>query len=189
MVGQSANDSTEKLQLPTELNRQALKELVENNLPCKFEECETEISQASSKGDNYLGILYRIDVSRNGKKELTVVVKLPPQNEARREQFFIVPVFQRESMFYDEFYPMIKKFQEQKGINVEQEGFHEVPKCFKTVTVERSEAIFMEDLKGRGFEMFDRFKEVRIDHVSMVMKVLGKFHAISFAIKVSSLNH
>jgi hypothetical protein len=182
-----SNDSTSsgKLELPTELNRQALKEIIENNLPCKFEECEIDISQGSAKGDNYMGVLLRIDVKRNGKKELTVIVKLPPQNEARREQFFVVPVFQRESMFYDDFYPMIKKFQQEKGINVEVDGFHEIPKCYKTITEDRSEAIFMEDLKGKGLEMFDRFKEVNIEHVALVMKVLGKFHAISFALKVS----
>lgn len=42
----------------------------------------------------------------------------------------------------------------------------------------------MADLKLQGFEMFDRHKDITLEHAVLVMKVLGKLHAVSYAIRV-----
>lgn len=79
---------------------------------------------------------------------------------------------------------MLHEFQKSKGLTENSEYFYEFPKCFKTITTEFEEAIVLEDLKQDGYFMFDRFQELTYDRVELVMKVLGKFHAISMAIKV-----
>lgn len=67
---------------------------------------------------------------------------------------------------------------------MEENGFTEYPKCYRTVDVEPSESVFLEDMSVRGFTMIDKSnEEVTADHVRLVMQVLGKFHAISFALK------
>lgn len=170
-------------ELPNQQYQTALNEIIKNNFESPIEDLKVEIAAGSAKGDNYSGILYRISVDDSKGKQLKVIVKIPPTSPARREQFFSRPTFIRESLFYNDIYPMFKQFQEDKGINVKEDGFHQVPVCYKALDEEFSEGIFLEDLRISGFDMFDRFKETTADHVNLVMKTLGKFHAISLAMK------
>ena len=169
--------------LPTEIYRNTLREIVKSNCDVAIEECELKIEAGSAKGDNYIGVIYRVTVKTPTGKTLNVIVKLPPQNLARREEFFAGPCFLREAEFYDVIYPMFVDFQQEKGIDVESDGFHEVPGSFKMLTEDLNEGLFLEDLKASGFEMFDRMKEVTKEHVFRVMEALGKYHALSFAMK------
>lgn len=80
--------------------------------------------------------------------------------------------------------PYFREFEESKGVILEENGFIEYPQCYRTLDIEPSECIFMEDLSVRGFKIIDRCTEVvTADHVRLGMKALGKFHAISFAMK------
>lgn len=165
--------------LPCVEYQQVLRQIIENNCG-SVDDSDIEIEAASAKGDNYIGLLYRALVRG---KNFKVIMKFPPQNAMRREQFMARSCFVRESEFYDAVYPLFKNFQEQKGINVAKEGFHEIPRCYQTLIEEPHEALFMEDLKASKFEMFDRQKDTTAEHVNLVMSALGKFHAISLAIK------
>lgn len=176
-------DAAELHELPAEKYNETLRKIVENKLKVSFGDCKVEISPGSAKGDNYVGLVYRVTVTSPNDDKLNIIAKLPPQCIARREQFVVRPCFVRESLFYDEVYPMYKQFQEEKGIDVAQDGFHEVPEIFASLTDEPFEGLFFEDLKASNFEMFDRLKEVRVDHVNLVMKSLAKMHATGFAIK------
>lgn len=67
---------------------------------------------------------------------------------------------------------------------MEEDGFKEYPKCYQTVDVDLNEGILLEDVSVRGFTMMDRRNgNVTADYVRLVMQSLGKFHAISFAVK------
>lgn len=59
-------------------------------------------------------------------------------------------------------------------------NFIEYPKCYRTIDIENSECLLLEDLCNGGF---GRINEVTSDHVRLVMQNLAKFHAISFALK------
>ena len=183
-MGQIEKDAQSAInELPGEIYQQALKDIIKDNFDSPLEACKILIDAASSKGDNYAGVLHRANVKDPNGKELNVIIKLPPPNAARREQFNVRAIFLRESEFYDSVYPMFKKFQEDKGVDVEKDGFNEVPTCYKSLTEDPCEGLFLEDLKVIGFEMFDRFKDVTVDHVNRVMESLGKLHALSFAIR------
>lgn len=177
--------SQKVLKLPNEFYDEALTEVLENNLDKPLSEYDIVSSAGSMKGDNFLGIVHRIQVidRLNGKVVMSLIVKLPPENAARRNLTDAHNCFVRESNFYSKLYPIYKNFQLEKGINVQHEGFHEVPMCFKALADEPYEALFFEDLKAVGFEMFDRQKEVTKDHVILVLKSLAKLHALYFAIK------
>jgi hypothetical protein len=120
---------------------------------------------------------------KNDEKKLHLIAKLPPQDPARREQFFARPCFLRESEFYEEIYPLYRKFQEEKGVAIDVDGYHNVPFCYKSLTDEPYEGLFFEDLKATNFEMFDRFKDLTEDHVFLAMKAIAKMHAIFFCLK------
>lgn len=62
------------------------------------------------------------------------------------------------------------------------DGFHEFPQCYKTITTEFNECLFIEDLTHSNFKMIDR-DEVTTEHILLVMKTVAKFHAISFCLK------
>lgn len=80
--------------------------------------------------------------------------------------------------------PALRHFELSKLDNFEQHGFTEYPKCYRTVELNINEALIFEDLAVRGFTTIDRrTEEVTVDHLRLVMKVLGKLHAISFAMK------
>lgn len=134
------------------------------------------------KGENFVGVLHRCVAANSIGEKFQVILKIPPINEARRKISFAGPFFDREILFYEKVYPMFEKFQNEKGIP-QNEMFNNVPKCYKILSGEPNEGIFMEDLKIAGFEIFNRFDDLSADHVKAVMRSLGKFHAISFAVK------
>lgn len=75
-------------------------------------------------------------------------------------------------------------FQISKGIIPNENGFNECARCYFSISEEFSECLFLEDLRTRQFEVIVYRKEpITFEHVSLVMAALGKFHAISFALK------
>ncbi|KAJ6638157.1 hypothetical protein Bhyg_10890 [Pseudolycoriella hygida] len=177
------------LELPTESSRTHLNEIITSILDTN--DFNLNISMGSSVGDNYIGVVYRVKATKNDRNDskdgksgnLSVIVKLPPQNAARREQFFVGPCFVREIWIYDELLPLFQQFQKGKGIDTTVDGFFEFAKCYRTVGTEMDEALFFEDLKTSGFEMHNRLEDISIEHVQLVMQGLGKFHALSFALR------
>lgn len=78
--------------------------------------------------------------------------------------------------------PYFRQFEQSKGVAMD--GFIEYPMCYRTIDDDFNECVILEDLNVGGFKMIDRFTEdVTADHVRLVMQMLGKFHAISFALK------
>lgn len=77
---------------------------------------------------------------------------------------------------------MFRNFQQSKGINI-LNGFYEIPRCLYTCDLEFEEILIFEDLQHLGFEMFDRHSEVTFPHAVLVMRVLGKLHAISYGLR------
>lgn len=85
---------------------------------------------------------------------------------------------------YDEVLSQFQTIQLSKGVNPSQNGFHEFTKYYSSISEEFSEALFLEDLKLRHFEVINHREEpLTFDHMSLVMKALGKFHALSFALR------
>ena len=80
--------------------------------------------------------------------------------------------------------PLFHEFERCKGIDSKKNGFTEHPKCYRTISVDINECLFLEDLCIRGFSTIDRRDGVMTaDHVRLVMQGFAKFHAISFALK------
>lgn len=99
------------IELPTESSRSHLNEVVKSILATDNFNLKT--SMGSSIGDNFIGVVYRVVATANAsndasKADLSIIVKLPPQNTARREQFFAGHSFEKEIWVYDQVIPRTK---------------------------------------------------------------------------------
>lgn len=78
--------------------------------------------------------------------------------------------------------PYFRNFQEARDVTVDTDGFHEYSLCYKSIDTESSECLFLQDLTSNQFSLSSK-NEITVEHIMLVMKALGKFHAISFAMK------
>lgn len=101
----------EQLELPTDKCKTMLAEVISAQLGT--DQYNLSITQGSNVGDNFIGVVYRISAHTNKynervatkkeqNKSVNIILKVPPQNLARREQFFARPCFLREVLLYDE---------------------------------------------------------------------------------------
>lgn len=76
------------------------------------------------------------------------------------------------------------EFQLSKGVIPAENGFNEYAKCYESLDMEMSECLLLEDLRKKQMKMINHRNTVySYKHVELVMIALGKFHAISFALK------
>lgn len=83
-------------------------------------------------------------------------------------------------------FPTMDKFQRSKSssLHSEQHFFKEYVKCYGANDTASNECLLLEDATASGFSMLNRHKETAtFHHIELVMRVLGKFHAISLALR------
>lgn len=150
-----------------------------------FVNYEINVIHGSGVGDGFVGLVFRAIIQENeSDKKLIVVVKTPPENQARRAMMGSLELFEREVRIYTEVLPAFVNFQ--KMMNVKPElGFFEFPKCFfAEYSKEQDDSIIiMEDLKESGYKMWDKFKPTNFEHAKLIFSALGRLHAVSFAMK------
>lgn len=152
-----------------------------------FTDYSFDVSNGSNHGDGFLAVIKRVIVSgsRNGKTEkLPLICKLMPTSKARRDQFNSDAVFIREAFMYSQVLPTFAAFQQEKGLSLE-DGFCEYPKCYGTLDDKENDrfVIVLEDLKAKNYQLFDKLLPADFNHVKLFAESLGKFHAVSFALK------
>lgn len=154
-----------------------------------FIDYKIDTKSGSNDGDNFLGVLTAVILSgtKAGKsepEELHLLCKMPPMSKEQRKGLNTDCVFDREVCIYSELLPKFDAFQREKNLN-DDESFISYPKAFASVYDEENEThvIIMEDLRPKNYKMWPKEKTVPVDHMMRVMKELGKFHAISFAMK------
>lgn len=116
--------------------------------------------------------------------ELYLICKAPPCNAIRQKNFNSSAVFEREIYIYSKMLPAFERFQRDKGVSA-IDSFVSYPKVF-ACEMNKETGIYiliMEDLRQKNFEMFPKDQAIALDHQLLVMRELGKFHGISFAMK------
>ncbi|XP_026462580.1 uncharacterized protein LOC113364307 [Ctenocephalides felis] len=142
------------------------------------------ITAGSKRGDNYVGIIHKLTLDctkKDGTKDQRhLICKVPPSNAARREQFKSRECFLREIYTYTKILPEFALLQKELGCKTRFDGF---ANCIEAGEENLDEFVLMEDLRSQGFLMFDRQQKLDLNHVALVMQELGKYHALSFAMK------
>lgn len=77
--------------------------------------------------------------------------------------------------------PYFRLFQESRHVP-RGNGFYEYPNCYKSIETNQMESLFMQDLNEKRFTMINK-DDITVEHILLVMKSIGKLHAISFALK------
>jgi hypothetical protein len=151
-----------------------------------FKNYVIKVNHGSAIGDGFVGLIFKATISEvDNDKVLTVVVKTPPESEARRSQFNAMAIFRREVLMYNEVLPEFVKLQHERKVP-ESAGFFDFPKVyFAEFNEEKNDSlIIMEDLRESGFQLYNKYKTTDYEHAKLIMIALGRFHALSFAMKI-----
>lgn len=155
-----------------------------------FSDYNIDTTAGSAHGDNFQGTMISVTIAGTKDEEtseLILVVKTPPANTIRRKIYKSDLVFDREIYTYTTILPHFVNFQQEKELS-EADSFLSFPKIYACEMRVEKETYFliMEDLRAKNFIMYRNFvgdNVIPVDHELMVMRELGKFHAISFAMK------
>nr|CAD7440376.1 unnamed protein product [Timema bartmani] len=76
--------------------------------------------------------------------------------------------------------PTLMDFQKRKNV---KNPFNEVPRCYKSLLDGENDFLVLEDLSPEGYQMFSRTKGLDFPHCAKVFHMLGRFNALSYALK------
>lgn len=145
-------------------------------------------NESGSKLDGFQSLILKFVISEkrnNVEDKRHLICKIPSLNITRRREFHSDVAFDPEMFFYDNVVPYFKTFQHKRGVYV-GDGFFAFPKCYGVDRDNKflgDHAIVLENLTAKGFYMWDKANDMDFNHSALVFKELGKFHAISFAIR------
>lgn len=144
-----------------------------------LENYHLEIDDSSATANGYLGVIFFVKVVHK-EGTLDLVVKAGSQKESQRNFVNIVELFDREIYFYKEILPAMSDFQTERLI---KQPFVSVPRCYEAYVGVDGEGLVLENLKAKGFSLWNRLLPMDESHITLVLKEYGRFHAISFAMK------
>ncbi|XP_066992697.2 uncharacterized protein [Anabrus simplex] len=141
-----------------------------------------DIQLAVGKGENYLSIIYRVEVQyKRGNtgniENHHLILKGYPDGDFVRNLVNDMGVFDRELSIYQSALPAIYKFAEER-FQCDQIPYIS-SKSFKT---SRPDTIVLEDLKYQGFRMANRKVMLDLQHCYTVVRNLAHLHGMSGAL-------
>lgn len=174
-------NSQESVEIPGEYFTSVIRDVIGKENITNY---TTFVTSASAKGENYIGLLFRIKITglKNGEKtELSLVLKIPPQSILMREKFPLEAVYIREVNVYNVLLPELCSLQDKFKVP-QSERFVPV-KCYRAESETFKEMILLEDMCVRGFRMMNRRESLDCKHLKLILKKLASYHALSFALK------
>lgn len=141
----------------------------------------------SKHGQGFVAAIISVTITgaiQQQKHKLNLICKLLSANAARRKMFRFESAFKREVYMFNTVLPYLEKFQRDRGLT-ETNGFFHFPCCYYASSNDETDEhiIIMEDLRSTGFQVWNSLQDVEFEQVNLLMQTLGRFHAISFAIR------
>ncbi|KAK7082818.1 hypothetical protein SK128_022977 [Halocaridina rubra] len=131
----------------------------------------------TQKGDNYATAVTSVKVSYSLEDQpfnTSYVVKINAGHGIGPLKAFFTILFKKEGGFYENIVPLINA--ELTSFGLEE---LKIPKWYFSSLEDKKEVIFLEDLRHRGFKMYDRKMGMDVPHTQLVMKEVARFHAAS----------
>ncbi|XP_055637425.1 uncharacterized protein LOC129776066 isoform X2 [Toxorhynchites rutilus septentrionalis] len=140
------------------------------------------------KGDSYLSEVFRISLEDNtcckdesgSPLKVKLVVKSIPKNVGRRKTFRSDNFFQNEINFYN---IVMKEFYAFQQARCPKAPFDESSLCLAASADGVNDFIALEDLNQFGYASASRQNGVGLPECLLCMQTLGRFHALSLAMK------
>lgn len=136
-------------------------------------------SKGSRVGDGYGSKTIAVE-AKNDAKSLHLFLKCA-LNVTDTDRVQTDRIYANEIYFYKTVYPSYTKFQEERGLI--EDGFRNAPEYYGARRERFNEIIILENLRSKGYTLFNRFKFMDDAHLTLVLKTFAKFHAVSFAFK------
>lgn len=142
-------------------------------------------NEGSAKGDNYLSNVYKgevigtIDGNPKQNVRANIVIKSMPNNPGTRKTLRCADFFRNEIVFYTQIVSKFECFLAEKG----QSDLLCIPRYIISSVDDENGFLVLEDASSLGFHTMSRQKCLDWPECSAVLKMLSKFHAISFAYK------
>ncbi|XP_077285074.1 uncharacterized protein LOC143910456 [Arctopsyche grandis] len=174
----SMDESTET---PIVLRDEIIETIHRISINEKIEDAILDISEASAKGDNYMGKLYRVKASDKHGKSINLIVKCSPELKMLRQTFPVDFFYEREIIAYSEILPALDALQDELSIPQKDRFRH--AKYYESIDEVEKECIFIGDLAVDGYKLYNRHKPFDKQHLQLVMKTLARLHATSHAMK------
>ncbi|XP_017849615.2 uncharacterized protein LOC108604592 isoform X2 [Drosophila busckii] len=136
---------------------------------------------ATAKGDNYVGIITRLNVEfqlANGAVQQSTYLskETVPEDAPQAEVFADYGVYQREMDMYEFVLPKMTQLLREVGI---KDKLHA-----DAIAVDREHMIvILEDLATLKYSNADRVQQLDFEHVKITLAMLAKYHAASAVLK------
>ncbi|KPJ16591.1 hypothetical protein RR48_02349 [Papilio machaon] len=145
-----------------------------------YDRCQISKRIISSKGGNFLGTLYEVDITgitKDGYKETNLFIKEAKVLKKIRI-ISIENVYSNEVFFYNELANIIVDLQNK--VNVPDNEKFKLPKGYNE---SYEKAIILENLARKGFEIYNRNNGISLKLAELTVEQLAKFHGLSFVIE------
>ncbi|XP_068230150.1 uncharacterized protein [Palaemon carinicauda] len=164
-----------------EITEECVKEALEEDKGRSAKLLSWKTENFTKKGDNYMTVVKSLKVkykSDQRENEKSYVTKTLGHNPMKAFRDITKMGFHKEAQFYSEVAP---------ALNVQLTEVGQlplrIPACYYTSLELKEEVIILEDLRSRGFQMYDRRKEMDVAHITLVLKELARLHASSFLLR------
>ncbi|KAK3915344.1 LOW QUALITY PROTEIN: putative oxidoreductase dhs-27 [Frankliniella fusca] len=160
------------------------------------------VSAGSKNGDNYIGLLYRVEVREGDAAEpvLRLIIKAMPLSLRRRQDAELVKFFDNEFSMYRDVLPALGRFAAAAAAGVDggvvdaarpgfaADAFPYAPPLHSgrqecRGAGEGEDALVLEDMLPLGFRLQDRRVGLDVHHVRAVLRSLAYLHASSMAME------
>ncbi|CAH1399054.1 unnamed protein product [Nezara viridula] len=136
---------------------------------------EVQKLTAVSKGDNYTSDLSRLRIKVqqfDGRVEdRWVIYKTLPNTKLRQKYMKQSGLFRTEFRMYQDVLPELERIRREKEVGEPYWG--------ESYALSNYESLLLEDLSVLGYKMGQRKEGLDFKHCSLVMRALGKYHALS----------
>ncbi|PSN54460.1 hypothetical protein C0J52_06680 [Blattella germanica] len=111
-----------------------------------------------------------------------MLVKVIPDNKAFQDYMQTETLFINETLMYNEVVPNMEKFLKSRGQSLSPD-YDVFPKCYYAKCSGKEGVVVLEDLRPHGFSVCEERVVLDYDHCLILVEALGRFHAISYAMK------
>jgi len=129
----------------------------------------------AAKGDNYSSFVTSIDAEYTIEGKISsakYIAKMNPKRGFSAGEAFTASQFKHENKFYAVLLPELNEI-----LQANHQEAMRVPKFYHYSDEAGSQIMIFEDMRERGFKLFDRLKGVDELHAELVFRELGRLHA------------